>query len=253
MKIFISWSGPRSLIVARKLKEWLPLVLQGCHPWLSSEDIRKGSRWQAEMAEALRDPGAGVLCLTSDNLREPWIMFEAGAVSKAVTGDGYVCTYLVDVDNADVPLPLGMFQSTTATRDDTLRLVRSLNAILTPAVPDDRLLKLFDSFWEELESAVRTAKAADAPTLPPRDEHELLKEVLQVVRGLARSVSELRPASDSLEDAVVKYLTRPGSEYYDAVLQLDEAGRRQVAKNVVKNLFGHFDSEARPKGPPEEA
>jgi hypothetical protein len=253
MKIFVSWSGPRSLIVARKLKDWLPLVLQGCHPWLSSEDIRKGSRWQAEMAEALRDPGAGVLCLTSDNLREPWIMFEAGAVSKAVTGDGYVCTYLVDVENADVPLPLGMFQSTAATREDSLRLVRNLNAILTPAVPDERLQKLFDSFWPELESAVGDARAAETPTLPQRDEHELLKEVLQVVRGLARSVTELRPAGDPLEDAIVKYLTRPGSDYYDAVLQLDDAGRRKVARNVVKNLFGSLDLDDRAKGGPEEA
>ena len=45
MKIFISWSGPISQDVAIAFKEWLPFVVHGCKPFVSSEDIYKGSTW----------------------------------------------------------------------------------------------------------------------------------------------------------------------------------------------------------------
>jgi len=39
MKIFISWSGPRSAAVAELFKEYLPMINNAFDPWLSSEDI----------------------------------------------------------------------------------------------------------------------------------------------------------------------------------------------------------------------
>jgi hypothetical protein len=35
MKVFLSWSGNRSKMLANTLREWLPLVLHYLEPWVS--------------------------------------------------------------------------------------------------------------------------------------------------------------------------------------------------------------------------
>jgi|ERR1051326_2559909 hypothetical protein len=45
LEIFVSWSKSGSRQIAEALKEWLPHVLPGAKPWMSSEDITKGVPW----------------------------------------------------------------------------------------------------------------------------------------------------------------------------------------------------------------
>ena len=97
MKVFISWSGHRSGAVASALQLWIPRVIQFVRPWISSQSIDAGSRWSSEIAGALEETRLGVICLTSENLSSPWILFEAGALSKAVT-ETLVIPYLLDFE-----------------------------------------------------------------------------------------------------------------------------------------------------------
>lgn len=92
--VFISWSGERSRWVADALRDWLPAVLQSVKPWMSA-DIKKGTRGQTTISDKLDKVKVGIVCLTPENLQEPWILFEAGALSKAVDKNSYVCTYLL--------------------------------------------------------------------------------------------------------------------------------------------------------------
>ncbi len=56
--------------------------------------------------------------------REPWVMFEAGAVSNALP-DNAVCPYLVGMKPVDlVEGPLTQFQAKVADRESTLEMVR---------------------------------------------------------------------------------------------------------------------------------
>jgi hypothetical protein len=113
-KVFLTWSGERSKAVAKALKEWLPNVIQVLEPWMSEDGIDKGVKWASELGVQLAQTKIGIVCLTPDNLDEPWINFEAGALSKLP--DSHVCVFLFDVSEADVKFPLAQFQMTKAER-----------------------------------------------------------------------------------------------------------------------------------------
>ena len=130
MRIFISWSGPRSRIVAEALRDWLARVIQRLEPWVSTEDIRAGARWQVDVSDVLASTKVGILCLTPESLESRWLNFEAGALAKTVDNATFVCPYLVDMEPGNVPLPLGQFQSKCADYEGTKSLIRTINSAL---------------------------------------------------------------------------------------------------------------------------
>src|SRR4051794_13940438 len=110
MKIFISWSGDRSKAMAKALYEWLPLVLPGAKPWISTA-ITRGSRWAQELSTALDQANAGLICVTEDNLISPWLLFEAGALSRTFDHVGLIVPVLLDNSPDDLKdSPLSQFQ-----------------------------------------------------------------------------------------------------------------------------------------------
>ncbi len=82
-KIFVSWSGPNSKEFAKGLKRLLensvfPNTDIEC--FVSDQDIASGSDWWNKIKTELRKCKLGILCITKENLRAPWIYFEAGAM-----------------------------------------------------------------------------------------------------------------------------------------------------------------------------
>jgi hypothetical protein len=118
MDIFISWSGRRSKAVAEALQEYLPIIVNAFNPWLSSANIDKGARWSSELATALANAKAGIICLTPDNLTAPYVLFESGAISKTVE-KAFVCTLLIGLEPSDITGPLADFQATKPTKGGT--------------------------------------------------------------------------------------------------------------------------------------
>lgn len=111
--VFISWSGDRSRIVAEGLRDWIPQVIQIANPWMSKEDINKGTRWLIELSKELEKTNIGIFCLTRENLKSSWLLFEAGTVGKTLK-ESRVCTYLIGLTPADIGEPLSQFQATSA-------------------------------------------------------------------------------------------------------------------------------------------
>jgi hypothetical protein len=74
MKVFISWSGASSKAVAASLRKHLPLILQGLDCFMSKHDLESGARWAQELAEELDESNFGILCLTHESLKSPWLL-----------------------------------------------------------------------------------------------------------------------------------------------------------------------------------
>jgi hypothetical protein len=189
VKVFLSWSGSSSRALAEALYEWLPRVIQSVRPWLSSSDIQAGVRWSAEVARELEETSFGILCLTPENLEAPWIMFEAGALSKAVQS-ARVVPYLLGVDAAQLKGPLAQFQAVAALPEPTQRLLRALNAALGErSLGDDQLGEAFEVWWPRFEKRLTSItedllRPVVAP--PKRTQDDLLVEILQLVRAQER-------------------------------------------------------------------
>ena len=115
LKIFISWSGERSKLIAIELRRWLPKVIQAADPWMSDTDIHTGRQWFGEIANQLEQSDFGIICLTPENLKAPWLLFEAGALSKRHE-ESFVIPYAYRLALNEIPLPLSVFHGSTADR-----------------------------------------------------------------------------------------------------------------------------------------
>ena len=154
MKIFLSWSGEASDELAGILHEWLPTVLQFVDPWMSSEDIAKGARWNPEIGKTLEETSYCIVCVTPGVQSEPWVNFEAGAVAKAVS-QSYVSPLLLDVSVEELGgLPLSMFQCTRFNKADILKLLRSINSAAESPVSSRRLKTSLEYSWPGLRERV---------------------------------------------------------------------------------------------------
>jgi hypothetical protein len=188
---FLSWSGARSKQVALVLRNRLPDVVQSLRPWMSDADISAGEDWAEVLARQLAENAVSIVCLTPENMREPWLLFEAGSLSNRL-GKSRVCPYLIELAPTDVTGPLARFQSVRADREGTLKLVQSLNESLgLRGLPQQRLSDAFGRVWPDIEGELHVAAKADLPPVPPsRDQPELVKEILTIVRELQRRFDE---------------------------------------------------------------
>lgn len=193
MRVFLSWSGNRSKLVAEAFKVFLETVIQATKPWIST-GIPKGMKWDPEIDGKLKESKVGIICLTSDNLSEPWLLFEAGAISN--TPDTRVCTFLLDIASEQVKPPLGTFQHTLFDKSDLLKLVRTINDVVSNvggnALDEKTLTKGFELNWPELEAALKNAKAiTPVVMIAKRNVEDLVSEVLETVRNIDRGVEDL--------------------------------------------------------------
>lgn len=196
MKVFISWSRDLSHAVAVELHKWLPLVIQSLDPYISSHDISKGDRWLKALGTELQEQAVGILCVTQENVTAPWLLFEAGALSKSLESS-YVMPLLIDLKSSDVPMPLGQFQGTEFGKGEIFKMIQDLNLITGGTVTDHVLKRSFDYFWPELEEVVnQQIREAERPQgdegTPVRDDRELLEEILETVRGQGRMTDRSR-------------------------------------------------------------
>jgi hypothetical protein len=242
MKVFISWSGALSKQIAETLGPWIEDVLQGTKAWISSEDIEKGSLWFSDVTNELKDTVFGVLCLTRENADARWILFEAGALSKGLSKNR-VCPLLIDLTHTDVLPPLSFFNSSLMSRDDMLKLIKSINsANKDSALSDEKLVKAFDKWWldfgEKVSKILNNYKPAKPA--PDRPQHEIMNEILETVRALQKTsqeqslFSQYRNVVEWANPENIKFHS-PGMGISAAAQILNEAEQRRHMIDYLKS------------------
>jgi len=242
-KVFISWSGDLSKKLAEEVRLWLPGVLQFVKPYFTPNDIEKGTRWSTEIAGELESSNAGIICLTKDNINKPWILFEAGALSKNF-GKANVCTILFNLDNADLTGPLTSFQSTKFDKTDVKKLLTTINNTGSESKLESAVLNdVFEMWWPKLELKVKeilkTHVVNTADNL--RSERDILEEVLELTRinskrlprrgELTRStVSRLLDTLQEMQYRLMKYGGKEGIGFWEE------------SRGLIKNLCEELES-----------
>jgi hypothetical protein len=200
VNVFISWSGRKSQAVAIALREWLPGLINSVVPFVSSEDIYAGARWQSDIALQLDDSNFGIVCVTRENQATSWLNFEAGALAKSVDLSRLI-PLAIDLKTTDVELPLGQFQAQPADEEGMRAVVLSLNKALgEEALADGLVSKSFDKWWPDLEAELARIESQTSAAAPPsRTDRELLEETLNTVRAVARRIDQPRSAVHGYE------------------------------------------------------
>lgn len=228
MKVFVSWSGEKSRQVAAAIKEWLPDLVQSVDVFMSQHDIEAGSRWGNELGMQLQECNFGIICITPENISASWLLYEAGCLGKSID-QSRVIPYRIGITATDVPFPLAQFQSVNADKDGTFKLLESINSVISSKLDSDRLQRIFQKFWPDLEKKLSEISMQTQSVAVQRADRELLEELLQLMRGIDRDLkripdiakagSENSPADDpeQLVPVIDKAVEKPWAPKQDTM------------------------------------
>lgn len=181
MKVFISWSGEPSHKVAEQLYAYLQRFLNTVEPWLSSQDIAKGTLWRNEIAQVLEFESVGLLVLNKNNFAAPWVNFEAGSLAKNPK-TSRVIPYLINMRPSELTGPfvdLNAASFVPGSDNNVLEFERVLQSINDAnkdgRVPDNVWKPNFHLIWPELEAklAELASIASDEKAVHPESSTEI--------------------------------------------------------------------------------
>jgi hypothetical protein len=251
MKVFISWSGEKSRRIAEIFRNWLPGVLQAVKPYFSPDDISKGARWSAEVSSELNSAKVGLIILTRSNLEAPWIMFEAGALSKNID-TARVCPILFGIEESDIQGPLVQFQASKFTKEDIKKIVIMINDNLNEhGLSKEIIDSVFDMWWPSLEQDIAeannikdrklTANLSDAHA--SRSEKDILEEILNLSRNSIKEHSDVLSPMKEIQDSINEIKSIIVDDRLKRIYQQVSDGQEQEVSSVDETVNDEEDQE----------
>jgi hypothetical protein len=263
MRVFISWSGQSERHVAEALRGAIETVSAGkARPFVSSQDIAKGKRGLAVIAETLESSDFGVVLVSKRNQHAPWLNFESGALARALKSP--VATILLDLKPSDVTGPIAQFQATSFIDDDDMReLFLQIVMAADENMPSKTVDHLFAAEWPDVKASWKPSKSSE-PTEPSRGVDDMLGELVTRLRRVedrlpAPGVTDseqpvvprfasnsfrmrLRRALDQEFDGMVRVLKVRRDDDETTTVWLSSSGamgptRRELARLVVESVL----------------
>lgn len=226
--VFISWSGSPSKEIAECLARNLPFIVPEIRCFQSSGGIDKGARWSSEIAVELEGSDLGLICLTEQNAIAPWVLFEAGALSKSVA-NSKVVPLLFGIGPSNLAGgPLSQFQAAVFGRAE----FKSVCDTLLEDADDEAKEKskaYFDKFWPDIEAEISSALEETIPRKRKRPDPQ------------ARAIDEIL----GVQKFIASKLSRPGElvpygVLVRAMIEAISTGEESEGKGAA--LIDHIDS-----------
>ena len=127
------------------------------------------------------------MCVTKENLEAPWLLFEAGALSKMMD-KASVCPFIFDLKRAEVKGPILQFQSTIFEKEDVKKLLVTLNKSCGDAgLKEELLTKTFEVWWPNLEESLNKIESEKSEDEKGNSDKSLNNEMLEEILELSRT------------------------------------------------------------------
>ena len=128
-----------------------------------SQRIGAGADWRQEINTNLKQAELVISCLTPENLKAPWIFYEAGVLFGNNQSQTLLCPYLFDLETNNDELldsPLAHIELLKADREGTKKIVNAINKNAKNSKDD--VDKKFERSWNKLDDALnRIPKPSD--------------------------------------------------------------------------------------------
>lgn len=133
MHVFISWSGENSQIIANALSKALEAIFENgketFSTFISSTNITSGAEWFNSIEENIAKSDCAILCCTPENIKAPWLNFEAGACKMQINTNANVIPFLIGMRAQELKPPLGNLHCVEFSCRGFKKLVKDINTI----------------------------------------------------------------------------------------------------------------------------
>ena len=186
MRIFISWSKDKSRLLATETKKLITNTLGNSIELFFSPEMYKGTSVDNEIHENLLQSDKCIVCITADNFKNPWLMYEAGVVYGShylSPGGGIVVPILFEhipewsswIDkplNRYVPLRLNKWNDSYKAAQEEMR------AFLLELADETKIaLKNFTKHWNTYITAVE--KILQREKIIPDTCRDLVEQIMK--------------------------------------------------------------------------
>lgn len=190
MKIFLSWSKNKSRLLAETTKKFIENVLGHSIEFFFSPEMYKGTRVDHEIHNNLLNSEKCFVCITADNFKNPWLLYEAGVVfgvNHSKTNKGIVIPILFEHIpdwSSWIDKPLNQYvpiQMQNSNKEYACGKRDFKNFLIELSEETGAKLKNFNKYWNDYENTVKAILAREQ-LIPDTCKH-LVDQILERDEG----------------------------------------------------------------------
>lgn len=202
---FISWSGEQARAKAASLRGLIGDVLPevGSRVFMSDTDIAAGSLWLTSIDSSLDKSSAGVIVVTPENVRNPWLQYEAGALATRVEKKMVIPLLSGIGPSGLASTPLSNFQALEMSKDSVAKVILSFAAALSVERQEESIRRSFEKWWPDYETSILAAPVSSTKKSATIDDlYSLVASLQSSLRSQSDALSSLTSALVSQAESV---------------------------------------------------